>query len=81
MYRAVSWTATRNSVPSQTKETLPLHIYRPRFSLPRGRSRMTILLLFLGPFGPGFRVRTPFATQPQTDRGCLLPFDFPRPPP
>ena len=42
---------------------------------------MTILLLFLGPLGPCFRVRTPFATQPQTERGCLLPLDFPRPPP
>jgi hypothetical protein len=58
-------------------------LYEPpaRFSLPLGRSRMTIILLFLGPLGPGLRVRLPFVAQPQTETGCLLDLDFPRPPP
>lgn len=42
---------------------------------------MTILLLFLGPLGPDFRVRFPFVCQPQIDTGCLFDFDLPRPPP
>ena len=42
---------------------------------------MTILLLFLGPFGPGFLVLVPFVPQPQMDTGCLFDLDFPRPPP
>lgn len=42
---------------------------------------MTILLLPLGPLGPGLRVRFPFVFHPQIDTGCLLDFDLPRPPP
>ena len=33
---------------------------------------MTILLLFLGPFGPGFLVLVPFVPHPQIDTGCLF---------
>lgn len=51
------------------------------FSFPLGLSFTTILLLFFGPLGPGLLVRFPFVSQPQIERGCLLPFDFPRPPP
>lgn len=50
-------------------------------SLPRGRSRTTILLLFFGPLGPGLRVRVPLVPQPQIDTGCLFDLDLPRPPP
>lgn len=52
-----------------------------RLSLPRGRSLTTILLLPLGPLGPGLRVRLPFVGHPQMDTGCLLDLDLPRPPP
>lgn len=52
-----------------------------RLSFPLGRSRMTILLLFFGPLGPGFLVRVPLVPQPQIDTGCLLDLDFPLPPP
>jgi len=53
----------------------------PLFSTPLGRSRMTILLLFLGPLGPGFLVRVPLVPQPHIDTGCLSDLDLPRPPP
>lgn len=53
----------------------------PLFSAPLGRSRMTILLLFLGPLGPGFLVRVPLVPQPHIDTGCLSDLDLPRPPP
>lgn len=56
-------------------------VQRALFSTPLGRSRMTIILLPLGPLGPGLRVRLPFVCHPQIDRGCLLDFDLPRPPP
>ena len=51
------------------------------FSTPLGRSLTTILLLFLGPLGPGLRVRVPCVPQPQTLTGCLFDLLFPRPPP
>jgi len=53
----------------------------PLFSTPLGRSRITILLLFLGPLGPGFLVRVPLVPQPHIDTGCLSDLDLPRPPP
>jgi hypothetical protein len=42
---------------------------------------MTILFEFFGPLGPGLRVRLPLVSQPQTERGSLLPLFLPRPPP
>lgn len=55
--------------------------FKAFFSGPRGRSFKTMSLLPLGPFGLGLRVRKPFVFQPHGERGCLLDFDFPLPPP
>lgn len=47
------------------------------FALPLGRSLTTILFPSLS---FDLLVRLPRVSQPYTERGCLLPLDFPRPP-